>query len=74
MYPVQVTLHSEDIRGQLDEIKQWFERQNLAHGAFHYSMRAEYVLLQIEFTSLRDAAAFAEEFAGRITGLIAEAQ
>jgi hypothetical protein len=73
VYPVQVVLDSGDIRAQLAEIRQWFDCQDLAPGAFHYSVGSQVVRLRIEFNNLSDAAAFAQKFAGRVTGLIAEA-
>ena len=69
MYPVQIVLDEGNLAIRMSEIFEWFEREGLEPGAFNYSMATEHVRLRIDFTSLTDAAAFGEAFAGSVLGV-----
>jgi hypothetical protein len=69
MYPVQVVIDQGNLAIKLREVKEWFEQEGLEPGAFQYRLAADHVRLRIDFTSLQDAAAFAEAFSGSVLGL-----
>ena len=68
MFTVQIRLDGDDLATQIAEVSEWFKARRLAPGAFQYQMRPEHVRLRIDFTTLREAAAFAEELGGSVLG------
>jgi hypothetical protein len=68
MYTVQVQLDGDDLATRIAEVADWFKVQCLRPGAFRYKMGPEHVRLRVDFTTLREAAAFAEELGGSVLG------
>ena len=68
MFTVQVRLDGDDLAMRIAEVSEWFNTRPLQRGAFQYQMRPEHVRLRIDFTTLREAAAFAEDVGGFVLG------
>ena len=68
MFTVQIRLDGDDLATQIAETSEWLKAQRVAPGAFQYQMRPEHVRLRIDFTTSREAAAFAEDLGGSVLG------
>jgi hypothetical protein len=68
MFTVQIRLDGDDLPTRIAEVSEWFKIHRVAPGAFQYKMRPEHVRLRVDFTTLREAAAFAEELGGSVLG------
>jgi len=68
MFTVQIHLDGDDLAMQIAEVSDWFKTRGLQPGAFQYRMRPEHVRLRVDFTTLREAAAFAEALGGDVVG------
>jgi hypothetical protein len=69
LYTAQVHLDGDDIGARISEVRNWLDDHNLDPGTFHYRVGIKHVRLRIDFTTLMDAAAFAEAFGGMVLGL-----
>ena len=68
LYTAQVHLDGEGVGAQISKVRSWLEDHNLDPGTFYYRMGTRHVRLRLDFTSLTDAAAFAEAFGGIVLG------
>ena len=68
MFTVQIRLDGDDLATRIAEVSEWFKTNRFPPGAFRYKMGPEHVRLRIDFTTLRDAAAFAEALGGSVLG------
>jgi len=68
MFTVQIRLDGGDLATQIAEVSDCFNKQRLKPGAFQYNMGPESLRLRINFTTLREAAAFAQELGGSVLG------
>jgi hypothetical protein len=69
MFTVQIRLDGDDLATRIAEVSQWFKSVRLQPGAFQYKMGPEHVRLRIDFTTLREASAFAEALGGSVLGM-----
>ena len=69
MFTVQIRLDGDDLATRITEVSQWFRSVRLQPGAFQYKMWPEHVRLRIDFTTLREASAFAEALGGSVLGM-----
>ena len=67
-YTAQVHLDGANIAVGLSKLKEWLEDRRIEPSTFRYRMKTDDVRLQIDFSTLQDAAAFAEEFGGSVSG------
>ncbi len=68
MYAVQVRLDEDNVRGSVERIWQWFDREQIKPPTFRYRMTAAGVALCLDFQNLNDVAEFAEAFHGMVLG------
>ncbi len=68
MYTVQISLDGDDLSASMAEVNEWFKARRLKPGGFSYKMAPEHVRLRVDFTTLREAAAFAEALGGSVLG------
>ena len=68
MFTVQIRLDGDALAARLAEVSEWFKANRLPPGAFQYKMWPEHVRLRVDFTTLREAAAFAEDLGGSVLG------
>jgi hypothetical protein len=69
MFTVQLRLDGEDLAAQITEASEWFKTRRSQPGAFQYKMAPEHVRLRVDFTTLREASAFAEALGGSVVGM-----
>jgi len=74
LYTAQVHLDGEGVRAQISKVRDGLEDHDLDPGTFYYRMDTRHVRLRLDFTSLTDAAAFAEAFDGIVLGVKEPAQ
>lgn len=74
LYTAQVHLDAGDLVTEILQVRGWLENRGLDPNTLHYRIGREHVRLRLEFSSLRDASAFAEAFGGVVLGIKDAAQ
>src|SRR5260221_2783703 len=69
LYTAQVDLDGDDLAAGIARVRAWLERHQLDPRTFQYRVGAKAVRLRIDFTTLPDAAAFAQAFGGLVLGI-----
>jgi hypothetical protein len=67
-YTAKVHFGDANIAEGLSKLQVWLEDRRIEPSTFRYRMKTDDVRLQIDFSTLQDAAAFAEEFGGSVSG------
>ena len=67
-YPVRLILDEGNLTIRIAEVREWLRQREIDPGSSRYRLATDRVELRIDFTTLRDAARFAEAFDGLVFG------
>ena len=68
MHTVEILLNLTDLRDQMSAMREWLDERRYETSVFNYHQDIGGILLTVGFGLAEEAKAFANHFAGRLTG------